>query len=59
MIKDVMNKVPWKKVLKIGGYVVAGAVAIGQSMDKDREKEEKEALLERVSNLEKLNSENK
>lgn len=56
MLKDIVNKVPWKKVAQIGGYVAVGTIAVVKSITDDKEKADYEALKEKVSALEKMNS---
>lgn len=56
IVKELITKVPWKQVAKVGGYVAVAAISVVKSISDDKEKAEYEALKEKVSALEKLNS---
>lgn len=58
MLKDVVGKVPWKKVVEISGYAVVGLLAVAKSVGENKEKQEYEQLKKEVAALKDLQSKN-
>lgn len=56
MLKDVVGKVPWKKVVEISGYAVVGLLAVAKSVGENKEKQEYEQLKKEVADLKGMKS---